>query len=297
MRPQAILGRLLTAVVGGPQTILGPSSNLHTIVSFGDSYTDTGFMSTGGTLPSPVCPLGNPSCYTGIAYTTGYNWLSSLTSLHNRSLTLTYNLAHGGDVLSTVLIPGRQSVLGNQVPQLVNLAPNITTSNPEEVLWSVFIGINDIGVTVMEGGNPLNPAFLDALQQRYFETLLAGLWHDYGARRFLLWTVPDTARTPMFRGSKYEPFVRGAVKGLNRRIKDGAAKFITGHPDTEVVVFDAFTEFNAVLDAPVKYGFRDAVTACQQQDCFWWDQYHPGEKAQVFFGKRVAGLLAEVGWW
>jgi phospholipase/lecithinase/hemolysin len=297
MHPQAILGPLLTALVG-PQTILGPASvaTPHTIVSFGDSYTDTGFNSS-GTLPSLQCPLGNPTCYTGASYTTGYNWLSSLTSLYNRTLTLTYNLAHSGDVLSSVLVPSRpHSILGDQLPQLRSLSI-ATPAGTENVLWSVFIGINDIGVAVQDGRNPQIPPFLDELQKRYFEHLLAGLWNDYGARRFLLWTVPDTARTPMFKGTPYEGMVRCATDGLNRRLVEGAVNFTRCYAGTEVVVFDAFSAFNEVLDCPVKYGFRDAVSVCEEQDCFWWDAYHPGEKAQILFGERVAEALEVVGWW
>ncbi|KAJ4492399.1 hypothetical protein C8R41DRAFT_724351, partial [Lentinula lateritia] len=85
--------------------------------SFGDSYTQTGFV-TNDTLPAPGNPLGNP------VYP-GYNWLDFGTTTYNNSLVLTYNYAYGGATIDSSLVaPFEPTVLSvtDQVNQFLDTA-------------------------------------------------------------------------------------------------------------------------------------------------------------------------------
>lgn len=113
----------------------------------GDSYTDTSFRPSEN-LPSAQCPLGNPNCLVGGSYTGGYNWASALTTVHNRSLTVTYNHAHSGDVLDRTQagLEGRAGILDSQWPAFTGIEAGVTR-DPDATLWSVFIGVNDVDIT------------------------------------------------------------------------------------------------------------------------------------------------------
>ena len=83
----------------------------------------------------------------------GHNWITSLTSVHNRSLTLTYNYAVYGDFLDITINGGnigKTSVIQNQYPRFLNNTES--GSIREEVLsdlntlFSVWAGINDVAV-------------------------------------------------------------------------------------------------------------------------------------------------------
>lgn len=115
----------------------------------GDSYTQTGFDHQ-GTLPSLANPFGNPT-YPGWTATGGENWVGYLTTKYNKSSILTYNYAYGGAVINASLVtPWRPDVLSltDQVAQFLEGAgkkPAETRWTSDNSLFSVFIGINDIG--------------------------------------------------------------------------------------------------------------------------------------------------------
>jgi phospholipase/lecithinase/hemolysin len=115
----------------------------------GDSYTQTGF-NPDGILPTLDNPFGNPP-YPGWTSTGGENWVGYVATKYNKSSILTYNYAYGGAVINASLVtPWRPDLLHltDQVAQFLAGAGKKPTSTPwtsRNALFSVFIGINDIG--------------------------------------------------------------------------------------------------------------------------------------------------------
>jgi lysophospholipase L1-like esterase len=267
---------------------------IHNIVTFGDSYTDTGFNSSATPLPSAACPLGQPNCLQGRSYAGGHNWISALTTLYNQSVTATWNFARSGDSLDTALV-NRPSILSRQLPEFHNVSQHIPINR--NTLFAIFIGINDIGATWQNGQDPSSNAFLDAEAKSYMKVVMD--LYDSGARKFLLLAVPDTTRTPWLSGAlgADKPKVAAAIAGWNERLQRGIAQAKALDDKVEVYFWDSVKEFNKVLDDPKAYGFKDNFSQCDQPECFWHDGYHPNTYGQRLFGKSVAGLLAEGGWW
>jgi GDSL-like Lipase/Acylhydrolase len=123
----------------------------------GDSYTQTGFVSN-GTLPAIGNPLGNPP-YPGFTATGGENWIDYLTTTYNNSLVFTYNYAYGGATIDASLVtPYLPTVLSltDQVNEFLNgtsTKPAATQWKSSDTLFSVWIGINDIGNSYYLSGN------------------------------------------------------------------------------------------------------------------------------------------------
>lgn len=94
--------------------------------------------------------LGNPP-YPGFTATGGENWVDYVTTQYNKSLVLTYNYAYGGATIDASLVaPFEPTVLSltDQVNQFLSGAGTKPASAPwtsSDSLFSVFIGINDIG--------------------------------------------------------------------------------------------------------------------------------------------------------
>jgi len=94
--------------------------------------------------------LGNPP-YPGFTATGGENWVDYVTTQYNKSLVLTYNYAYGGATIDASLVaPFEPTVLSltDQVNQFLSGAGTKPASAPwtsSNSLFSVFIGINDIG--------------------------------------------------------------------------------------------------------------------------------------------------------
>ncbi|EEB98518.1 hypothetical protein MPER_01957, partial [Moniliophthora perniciosa FA553] len=104
-----------------------------------------------GPAPGPGNPMGS-STTTG-----GENWIDYNTARLNKSLTLTYNFAVSGAVIDNAIVspvfPGIRSMT-DQVNLFLNNLGNKPASVPwtsENALFSVWIGINDIGSTYSQG--------------------------------------------------------------------------------------------------------------------------------------------------
>ncbi|KAA8892772.1 SGNH hydrolase-type esterase domain-containing protein [Sphaerosporella brunnea] len=283
-----------------PQSILGPAlyaSNMthHTLVTFGDSYTDTGFAASGPSAPSPHCPLGNPGCHVGESYTGGHNWLSALTSVFNATTTVAWNLAHSGDVISTALVPERGGgAVEDQLPQLLGGAARLPPADGAQALWSAFVGVNDLGATRQAGRDPGDAAFVRRLVERYFDALLGRAYERHAARWFLVWTIPDTSRTPQF--WRDEP-LRRAVAAFNAALRAEARSWEARRSGARVLLLDAEKLFDDLLRDPAAGGWKDDRSVCPADECFWYDRYHPGEKVHMVMAQKVARVLADAGWW
>ncbi|KAG6895923.1 hypothetical protein C0992_011556, partial [Termitomyces sp. T32_za158] len=123
----------------------------------GDSYTQTGFDPT-LTLPAVGNPLGNP-IYPGYTSSGGQNWVDYVTTEFNNSLVFTYNYAYGGATIDATLVaPFAPTVLSltDQVNQFLSGAgtkPAATPWTSANSLFSIWIGINDIGNSYYLGGD------------------------------------------------------------------------------------------------------------------------------------------------
>ena len=91
--------------------------------------------------------------------TGGPNWIDFMTTVNNKSLVLTYNYAYGGATINASLVqPYEPTVLSliDQVNEFMGQAASKPATAPwtsENALFSIWIGINDIGTTYSQGGD------------------------------------------------------------------------------------------------------------------------------------------------
>lgn len=261
--------------------------------SFGDSYTQTGFV-TNGTLPAVGNALGNPP-YPGWTATGGQNWVDYVTTVDNTSLVLTYNLAYGGATISADLVtPYEPTVLSltDQVNQfLTNYAskPSTTPWNSRDTLFSVWIGINDIGNSYYLSGD--RDAFSDTLLDAYFA--LVQQLYNTGARNFLFVNVPPIDRSPLMLAQSdwSQTTEKSVIEGFNTKLTARTASLKANHSDVTTWIWDSNAAFTAILDDPTSYGFEDATTFGDAPNIFWGNNYHPSSYAHAYFGPDVAKVL------
>lgn len=147
-----------------------PPSGVTYWFPFGDSYTTTGF-NPNSTLPSVGNPLGNPS-FPGATGGGGENFVGFDTITYNKSTILTYNYAYGGATIdANLVVPYLPTVLSltDQVNEfLAGVAKKPATApwTSTNSLFTVWIGINDIGNSFGSGGD--RSAFSVILLNAYF---------------------------------------------------------------------------------------------------------------------------------
>ncbi|KAJ6459058.1 fungal cellulose binding domain-containing protein [Mycena sanguinolenta] len=238
--------------------------------SFGDSYTTTGFT-WNSTLPSIGNPLGNPA-FPGDTGGGGENYVGFDTVTYNKSLILSYDYGVGGAVIDPTLVAPLTLALPDEVTQFLEGAAKKPKTSPwtsEDALFSVWIGINDLGNTFYLNGS--RSAFADLLLERYFaqvQQLCVSL--DVGGRNFLFINVPPTYRAPLIIG--FYPtqlnLLKTVIEGFNSKLTAKVKAFQAQNHGVTTWVWDAYTAFNIVLDSPQKYGFVDNSSYGEPGD-FW----------------------------
>ncbi|KII86059.1 carbohydrate esterase family 16 protein, partial [Plicaturopsis crispa FD-325 SS-3] len=234
--------------------------------SFGDSYTQTGFVDT-DTLPAPGNPLGNPP-YPGYTAVGGTNWIDVDTVVYNTSLVLTYNYAYGGATIDASLVaPYEPTVLSltDQVGEFLDTAAS-TPWTSGNALFSIWIGINDIGNSYYESGD--RSAFSDTLLSAEFA--LVQKLYDAGARNFLWLNVPPVDRSPLTlaQGASAAALEKTVLDGFNTKLAAAIDSFAANNTGVKTWLYDSNAEFTTILDSPTTYGFADA-TSYGGTDDFW----------------------------
>ncbi|TFK19108.1 fungal cellulose binding domain-containing protein [Coprinopsis marcescibilis] len=267
--------------------------------SFGDSYTQTWF-NPDGIPPTVGNPLGNPP-YPGWTATGGPNWVGFLTTEYNKSTILTWNYAYGGAVTDRELVtPWQPQVLdlGDEVDQFLNGAakkPSVVPWTSENALFSVFIGINDIGNSFWLPGS--RDDFNDVLLNASFG--LIQKLYDVGGRNFLFVTIPAIERSPLMLAQPKESRELEAtvIASYNRKLLERIEALKATDETIKTWVWDANAQYHKILNSPTEYGFKDADSWGNRTDQFWGNDYHPSTYADRLFAEEVArNVLVDTIW-
>jgi len=144
-----------------------------------------------------------------------------------------------------------------------------------------------------------------------YATLVETLY-TAGARNFLVFGVPPTQRTPYVTamGTAAVAEIGADVNVWNVALATWNATFTSQYPDAEVVVYDAYTFFNTLLNSPTTYGFKDTTTYCSSysavtndpgisvaactyplSEFFWWNSYHPTWPVHQLLAADIASYI------
>ncbi|KAF9465168.1 hypothetical protein BDZ94DRAFT_1160462 [Collybia nuda] len=260
-----------TTTTAGP----APTVKANYWFSFGDSYTQTGFTPT-GTLPSVGNPFGNPP-YPGWTSSGGENWIDYAAAVYNNSLLFTYNYAYGGATIDANLVqPYTPTVLSltDQVNQFLNSVATKPASTPwtsANALFSIWIGINDLGNSYYLSGD--RAAFSDTLLNAQFALVqkLVSFNSNAGARNFLFLNVPCTDRSPLMigQGATAQAALKTVIQGFNTKLAAKVSAFKSANSGVSTFIWDSYASFSTILNSPTTYGFRDATTYGTGADIFW----------------------------
>jgi len=261
--------------------------------SFGDSYTTTGF-NINSTLPSAGNPLGNPA-YPGFTGGGGANYVDYLTTQNNNSLILNYNFAVGGATIDNTIVNGNVLSVTDQVAEFKSSIASKPASTPwtsSNTLFSVWIGINDIGNSYSNGGGStfnakLITAYFGLVQQLY----------NSGARNFLFINVPPVDRSPLMlsQSASAQALEKQTILNYNSQLSAAVSKFSSANSGVKTWIWDSNAEFTTILNNPTAYGFKDATSYGATGD-FWGNNYHPSQAAHQIFAQQIANLLKGTVW-
>ncbi|KAF9053143.1 hypothetical protein BJ165DRAFT_1413420 [Panaeolus papilionaceus] len=229
------------------------------LITFGDSYTTTGFNISAG-VDSPVPNFTSSN---------GPNWVQQLGTTFNVAGTKVFNLASGGATIDAALVPPFQPTVLSVVDQVTQFKQFLASKPPgaqwssNNTLFAFWIGINDVGQS-FGWTNITRPAFYNVLMNR-LTTQLDEL-HDEGAHSFAFLTVPAIDRAPLWaqQGPKVAQTMKTFVAEYNTLLRTMATNFQAKHKDLQrVTVIDTQPIFNTLLNNAQTLGFVNATGWCE----------------------------------
>ncbi|KAF9471786.1 hypothetical protein BDN70DRAFT_938685 [Pholiota conissans] len=282
-----------TTTTGPTSTTTTPAGNskANYWFSFGDSYSQTGF-NIAGALPNNANPIGNPA-FPGYSATGGANWVGYLTATYNKSLIYTYNYAYGGATIDAKLVaPYTSTVLSmtDQVNQFLSTVATKPASTPwtsANALFSIWIGINDIGNSYYNSGD--REAFSGTLLNAEFALIQKLVQYNAGARNFLWANVPPIDRSPLMlaQTTSAQATEKAIILDFNSRLAAKIAQFKANNTGVTTFLWDSNAQFTTMLNSPSTYGFQDATSYGSAATMFWGNNYHPSTYANKFFGQQI----------
>lgn len=286
-------------------------SGVSYLFTFGDSYTTIGFNAA-GTQPSASNPEGNPSGDTGTT-SSGHNYIDYLTATYNKSLVLTYDAACYGATINASTVPAFSTAIPSAIDQSIQTWYADYHSTPAvpwtaaNSLFSYFFGINDL----LNTQNAYSTSLETKLMTSYYNVL--SFAYIFGARNFLLQTVPPVDAAPGVVQFYNVTAVAAAVKSFNTALGSMLTRFRADHPGSTVFLHDTHALYAGILANPASNsltaGIRNTQNYCQFYETstspdafnllciypvsgyFWHDLLHPTWPVHQAMAASIAALL------
>ena len=179
-------------------------------------------------------------------------------------------------------------------------------------LFVIWIGANDVGdaLTVLLtppqlGGDPsgiTSVAILGNAVQAV--TTNVGTLAAFGARRFLIVTVPDLAKTPFIRflGATQSPLIPQIASLFTQSYNQGLLQIVGQSP--LIRPLDTNALFDEILADPAKFGLSNATDRCTvplvqgnaicstPHQYLFWDGFHPTTTTHAAIARRALQVLS-----
>ena len=175
-----------------------------------------------------------------------------------------------------------------------------------DALYVIEFGGNDVRDAInvaVQGGNP------GAVMQAALTSIATsiGVLYQAGARRFLIWNVPNVALTPALRTLDARfPGLAMLAAGLTVAFNaglNGALDQLEGLPGIDLRRFDAFQKLNDLSTSPEAFGLVNVTTACitpgvapfacdDPDRYLFWDGIHPTRAVHALLALEASTLLS-----
>ena len=286
------------------------------LVVFGTSLSDPGnaFALVGGTNTPPdylVDPLfltpGAPYTRGGHHFTNGPTWIEQLAPTLRANVNAqpafkganprAMNFAIG---TSRAREDGINPSFAFQVDAFLQLTGGVASP---DALHAIEMGSNDVrdALTAGPGASAILASALGAIQTNVSRLYAAG------ARRFLIWNVPNVALTPAIRALNNPQVSAGAAlltMSFNQGLDGQIALLTATLPGIEIGKLDVYQLLNATVANPTAFGFINVITPCitpseapffcqQPDEYLFWDGIHPTAAMHAVVAQLAALQLAQ----
>ncbi|KAE8341635.1 hypothetical protein BDV24DRAFT_151036 [Aspergillus arachidicola] len=201
-----------------------------------------------------------------VEYLTGCGFEEGLTSPLSCTRQL-WDFAFAGADISVEHTPLHHNFtvsLVNQVAQYSAYGHPVLKDivEPSRALVAIWIGINDINDSAKYAVH--FPTFYNELMDILFASVRA--LHSLGYRSYLFINLPPLDRTPSNQNTASPSPNATQVAWFNKALAQHAGSFDKQYPDTNVLLFDANSVLNDMMDQPARHGITNTTSFCSGYD-------------------------------
>lgn len=171
---------------------------------------------------------------------------------------------------------------------------------PSAPLYVIEMGGNDMrdAVLALAVGQPA-----EALQilEEALQAIVGSIQtlHAAGARKFLLWNMPNIGATPALSPTPLAGFADSFAQQFNIDLATALSTALSG---IDIAVLDVYGKIGAVVAQPGDFGLTNATQACisveapfscaQPNDHLFWDGIHPSAAGHAIIAHEAGAALA-----
>ncbi|PSR82843.1 lysophospholipase A [Coniella lustricola] len=207
----------------------------------------------------------------------GPNWIEDITQCGTKEgLTdprtcpvQLWDFAFGGADITVEYLPLHHNwsvQLVNQTAQFLDYGQPVLKDfvDADKTLVAVWIGINDIGDSDELAVD--FPTFYDEDITAMFEQSITPVYNA-GYKKWLFMNLPPLNRSPPNLVRAAGPLPNATmIDWWDESLQSHADAFAAAHEDASVMIFDANTFLNGVLDNATEYGFTNTTGYCPEYD-------------------------------
>lgn len=297
-------------------------TSLHRIVVFGTSLSDPGnaFALAGGTNTAPdydndpfLVP-NTPYARGGHHFSNGATWVEQLAKPRGLAAYAQAALRSDGAKGANYAVGGARARdaagsfnFSDQLEAFMRDHGNVAPADP---LYVVEMGGNDIRdamvAFVAAGGGINGQLAAGAVIQDAVTAMGIHLFtlHGAGARKFLVWKIPNVGLTPAIRslGPDAAGLADALSRGFNDAVEANVLASLEGLPDVQLFRLNVYDKIQSVVGQPSEFGLsnvhapcitpRSAPYHCQNFDGYlFWDGIHPTKAAHAIIAHEAAAAL------
>lgn len=287
------------------------------IVVFGTSLSDSGnaFALRGGvSVPhdydlNPLLIPSAPYARGGHHFSNGATWVEQFARSRGLAGSVRPAFAGASPWATNFAVAAARSYddgnnvnLGDQVDAFLAAAGGVASP---DALYVIEMGGNDVRDALVAYPTGHMTVLTNALGAIGFniQRLYAA-----GARRFLIWTVPNPALTPAIRTlNLISPGAAQLATGLTVQFNaflNGVVAQLSAAPGISIERLDAFGLLNQLATMPGMFGLTNATTACvtpnaapfacaNVDEFLFWDGLHPTAAVHGIIAQRAAAALGQ----
>ncbi|OUM56137.1 carbohydrate esterase family 16 protein [Piromyces sp. E2] len=230
----------------------------------------------------------------------GKNWALKLVDIPDHKVWL-WDYAHNGAVVDTDLV-ARDDKDASFITQYDKFVESLygkkalRTWASKTSLFAIWFGSNDI-IYMNRSQGTSSTDVIDNILSTKFQKVQE--LYEHGARHFLFIYVPAIERSPLNKDNSLY-FANADTTYYNNKVKTFASNFASTHPDTNVLVYDAYMEYNYIMDHKDEFGIENIADSCEDtgSKCddkdstfFWHDKIRPSVRVQEAVAQDIHEFL------